>query len=149
MHSRLALNTDTRKTWIAVALILSGVIAALLSFAGFAICTIGEGLDPKHPAYFAFALSVTAALPAFLVFGLWSPSKPLILWVWLICVFAALFIMNRNDCVQGRCTPTNPIIILRSFLAEPRMWLVFSLPILGQLEASFGSRKMNMREETI
>ena len=149
MHSRLALNIDTRKTWTVVALILSGVIAALLSIAGFLICTVGEGLDPQHPAYFAFALSVTAAFPAFLVFGLWSPSKPSILWVWLVCVFGALFIMIRNDCVQVRCPPPNLIIFLRSYLAEPRMWLVFSLPILGQLEASFGSRKTKMREGKI
>jgi hypothetical protein len=132
------------KTMTVFGLGLAGLLSLGLSFMGFLILGIGEACCPSNTAggwaYFLFAALLTLSAVVIVLYAVWTPPKPLLVWSWAIAIVAALEIMTFQTYNPAKSTSHNLFFIFLQEWTIPQVWLPIGIAALCQLEAHKGSR---------
>jgi hypothetical protein len=115
-----------------------------LSFMGFLILGIGEACCSINTlgdwAYFLFAALLTLSVAVIVLYAVWMPPKPLLVWSWAIAIVTALEIITCQAYDPSKSTGHNLFFIFLQEWTIPQVWLPFGIAALCQLEALKGSR---------
>jgi hypothetical protein len=123
---------------------LAGLLSLGLSFMGFMILGIGEACCPSNTtggwAYFLFAAFLTSSAGVIILYAVWAPPKPLIVWSWAIAIVTALEVMTFQTYDPAKSTSHNLFFIFLQGWTIPQVWLPFGIAAFCQFEARKGSR---------
>jgi hypothetical protein len=123
---------------------LAGLLSLGLSVTGFLILGIGEACchlaGPGGLAFLCFACFLTLSVVVVVIYALWTPPQPLIVWLWAIAIITALEVMTFRTCDPAKNTTHNLFLVFLGEWTIPQVWLPFGVAALCQLEASKGRR---------
>jgi len=144
--------TYDRRTLTVICLGIAGLLSLGQSFMGFMILGMGEACchrnEPGGWAFFIFAASITSAVFVILLYAIWAPAKPLIVWLWAIAIVTALEVMTFQTYDPAKSTVHNSFLVFLSEWRISQVWIPFGIAALCQLEARKGSRTGKSSLET-
>lgn len=125
---------------------LSILLSLCLSVMGFFILGIGEACcsnkDVEGWAYLFFAALLTVSVVVVIIYAVWGPPKPLLVWSWAVTIVAALEVMNWHTSGPATNATNNFFVVFFSTWTIPEVWLPALVAALCQLEASKGPRRV-------
>jgi hypothetical protein len=123
---------------------LAIILSMGLSVVGYLILGVGEaccpGNTPGSWAYFSFAALLTLSAVVTVLYAVWAPPKPLLVWSWAIGIVTALEITTFQTYDPSKSTSHNLFFIFLQEWAIPMVWLPFGVAALCQFEAQKGPR---------
>jgi hypothetical protein len=129
---------------------LAGLISLGLSFMGYMILGLGEACcnqgSPGGWAYFFFATFLTLSVVVLVIYAIWTPPSPFLVWLWAIGIVTALEVMAFQTYDPAQSTTHNLFFVFLQEWTIPQVWLPFGVAALCQLEARKGprSRKLSL-----
>jgi hypothetical protein len=133
-----------KRTLTVICLGLAGLLSLGLSFMGFMILGIGEACCPGNTrggwAYLLFAALLTLSVVVIILYAVWTPPKPLLVWSWAIAIVTALEVMTFQTYDPAKSTTHSLFFVFLSEWMIPQVWLPFGVAALCQIEARKGSR---------
>jgi len=129
-----------------VSLGLAGVLSLGLSFFGFLALGIGEACchtnESGGRAYLLFASLLTSSVIVIIIYSVWAPPKPLIVWFWAAAIVTALEVMIFQTYDPAKSTSHNKLFVFLDEWSIPQVWVPMLVAVLCQFEASKGRRRL-------